>query len=226
MLKKFAALAFVGLLATANLAHADTFSLQGTSNFSGQGFGTLDNLLILHHNGTESGSVQPTFSGSTFTGSTTTGDATNSSSIITAAQLSALGITTASQFGLLYNVNQEGVDLNTFIQGFEVDFYSSSGTVLFSGTYAGGSTLFPPVGTNGQGTSGYLFELNGNESFSNVAYIGMSGTVTNANDGADGWSVANVGGAGPVPTPEPSSLMLLGTGIIGAAGFIRRRIAA
>ncbi len=96
-------------------------------------------------------------------------------------------------------------------------------TLLFSASYGGTTDPFPPVEQNGQGTSGYLFTLDGTQfgsNFSDIAFIGMSGTVGNANAGADGWSVVN---AGVTTVPEPASLFLMGTGLLGIMNMARKR---
>jgi hypothetical protein len=44
-------------------------------------------------------------------------------------------------------------------------------------------------------------------------------------NGLDNVSLADDGPAGPSPTPEPASLLLLGSGLMSLAGFARRRTA-
>jgi hypothetical protein len=228
------------LLAFGPAVKADSFTLSGPAYYSGTGFGTVYNLLTLQQNGGETGAVAPTtasnlttlgtnFGGcSVHSGIDLCGDATNTSEVITAADLSAIGITSSGGFGLLYNASQEGGDPNTFLSAnpaFTVYFYDSNGNLLFSASFAGTSSPFPPIGGNGQGQTGYLFTMSGSDFgtyFNSIAYVGMSGTVGNSNDGPDDWHVVNASQGTPVP--EPGSLMLFGTGLLGMAGFMKRKL--
>lgn len=58
--------------------------------------------------------------------------------------------------------------------------------------------------------------------------FGVQGSGNNgldSSDGAEEWSINNLTGV-PVPVPVPAAAWLLGSGLIGLAGFARRRVTA
>jgi hypothetical protein len=99
--------------------------------------------------------------------------------------------------------------------GFWITGVQTVFTTSFTLTFNDGTseTLNLPINTSG-GTS--YFAFTDTASFSSL-------TITNASN--DAWGIDDVSyGAGGTSTPEPSSLMLLGSGALGLAGMLRRKL--
>jgi hypothetical protein len=92
------------------------------------------------------------------------------------------------------------------IAGGTVNVWSSTNTLLFAGTFSSGTAT----------------ELSGSNLF-------LAGVTTGGNTvagvvklGRSGW----LGSSDTIVTPEPGTLGLLGTGLVGLAGIVRRKIRA
>ena len=88
--------------------------------------------------------------------------------------------------------------------------FTSTFTLTFNDGMS--QTLNLPINVNG-GTSYYGFT--DSASFSSI-------TITNLSD--DAWGIDDVSYSSQSTVPEPSSLMLLGSGVIGLAGLLRRKL--
>jgi hypothetical protein len=165
--------------------------------------------------------------------------------------LGSLGITSANDIGLLFNINQVNGTNGITVNDLAMTFYSSTGAVLFVATLPDnwctlGATFCSGLNTfsteaQGQGQAGYAFKLDatqqaallaalGGNTLGSVlvgvgANLGCTGTAAGdcklANDGAESLQLANLNT--PVVLPEPSTTFLVASGFVGLVGIARRR---
>lgn len=189
----------------------------------GTGFGAVVNILTLQLQGgpgpVEFGSISPP--------DVETGDAQNTSQCATVAQLTAEGIT-AGNLAFVFNINQTGGDPLVHLDDWTLNFYSSTGVLLFTASTPGNQEVDYLMVAQGTGGAGYLFLLSGVDAqlaafFLDPANcIGSSASVSGGvDDGPENFYATRTTAVTAVP--EPASMLLLGTGLIGLATGVRRR---
>jgi hypothetical protein len=228
-------------LALAPAAHA-SLVLEGLTPISGAGIGAEPTILTIQSTGaatTETGCVSfNNLLGASMTAAGvctgSSGDVKTGASQTSTATLSAIGTGTvnANTFSVIFNAAQPAGGPIT-LTSLSVAFYSPTGTLLFesgavSCASAGLTNCAFPSTVNGIGGAGYQFKLDAGQAatatadgaFNNMNNIvGLTASATNATGGPETFFLAQIGPSAPVP--EPTSLLLMGAGLIGLA-FARK----
>ena len=208
-------------------AYADGIVFIGSDPLHPDGVG-LRTVLSVQSPGrstTESGGIRFTGSGDQIYGDATRGGTNNTVSV------SELGLTATNARVIIgMDVNEPsggpGSDPIT-VNDIVLRAFDQNGNEVFSASLIQSQTL-ALIG-NGQGTADYIFGLDDEAAARLAAAIaanpnlrlGLEATITHADGGPESFYL-NVGRGG-APVPEPTTMVLLGTGLAGLAASIRKR---
>ncbi|MFL6207589.1 MAG: PEP-CTERM sorting domain-containing protein [Pyrinomonadaceae bacterium] len=221
------ALIVIGL--SAGSARADGIVFVGPDDCfpAGVGRGCGDtrapHVLSLQSNGQNPNSIGAvSFNGS---GDVRTGDWQRGSNTQTIS-IAQLGITNASQIRIFFDINEPTTQPSVTVKSIVLTAYDQAGHAVFTASLLGSPLTLDQLGS-GQGHSDYAFALDAAAAARLQAAIaanpnlrlGLSASVGGVQGGPESFFI----GSTPAAVPEPATMLLLGTGLAGAAASIRRR---
>lgn len=244
MINRLLKVSALGMLAMPFAAARADLVFGGIVTVGGTGLGTVNTVLTIQDNPTEQGCVGYT-SGGDVTGNFTTSnqsgctagtntDVKTGSSQTQTRSLTDAGITSGSNFAILFNAAEPSGN-SISLDGLVASFYNATtGALLFSAVYTGTNPLNFPTTQTGTGNTGALFTLNSTEAAQLQSFItslgaanvrvglgASAGNPNSAEGGNETFFIFNSGAATVVP--EPSTVVLTASGLLGMVGVIRRR---